>query len=195
MQLPISYFKRFKMEVDLAGLPSPRWPDGYTPVAWRPELLDKHADVLCRCFVGEVDAVVFPSLGSEFGCRGLMTELTRRRGFIPESTWLVVGPAGPCGTVQALRERGVFGGIQNVGIVPECRGLGLGKALLLQSLQAMYLSGLGRGVLEVTAQNDPAIRMYQRLGFHRAKVVYKAVPPCLSSIEQEPAFSAYERMP
>ena len=191
MQLPISYFKRFKMEADLAGLPPPRWPAGYEPVAWRPDLLDTHADVLCRCFVGEIDAVVFPSLGSAYGCRGLMTEITRRRAFIPESTWLVVGPSGPCGTVQALRDRGVFGGIQNVGIVPECRGLGLGKALLLQALRGMLDSGLGRGVLEVTAHNELAIRMYQRLGFRRAKVVYKAVPPCLTPVEQETAIPVF----
>jgi GNAT superfamily N-acetyltransferase len=191
MQLPISYFKRFKMEVDLAGLPSPRWPDGYAPVAWHPDLLDAHADVLCRCFVGEIDAVVFPSLGSAFGCRGLMTEITRRRAFIPESTWLVVGPAGPCGTVQALRDRGTFGGIQNVGIVPELRARGLGNALVLQALQGMVRSGLGRGVLEVTAQNESAIRLYQRLGFRRAKVVYKAVPPCLTPLGQETAIPVF----
>ena len=131
------------------------------------------------------------SLGSTFGCRGLMTEISRRRAFIPESTWLVVGPSGPCGTVQALRDRGVFGGIQNVGIVPEARGLGLGNALLLQSLQGMVRSGLGRGVLEVTAQNEPAIRLYQRLGFRRAKVVYKAVPPCLTPLGQETAIPVF----
>ena len=39
----------------------------------------------------------------------------------------------------------------------------------------MYASGLGRVVLEVTAQNDAAVRLYRRLGFRRARVVYKAV--------------------
>ena len=191
MHLPISYFKRFKMEVDLAGLPPPRWPDGYRPVEWRPDLLDDHAEVLCRCFVGEIDSTVFPSLGSVYGCRGLMAEIARRRAFIPESTWLLVGPLGPCGTVQALRDRGVFGGIQNVGVVPESRGAGLGKALLLQALHGMARTGLGRGVLEVTAQNEPAIRLYQRLGFRRAKVVYKAVPPCLIPIGPETAIPVF----
>ena len=105
-----------------------------------------------------------------------MAEIARRRSFIPEATWLLVGPEGACGTVQAMRERGVLGAIQNIGILPSWRGRKLGEALLLQSLLGMYASGLGRAVLEVTANNDTAIRLYRRLGFRRSKVVYKAVP-------------------
>lgn len=174
LSLAVSYFKRYKMEADLAGMPAPGWPDGFRPQPWQPGLLDAHADVLARCFAGGLDSFVFPSLGSPEGCRVLMNEIVRRRAFVPEATWLVVGPDGPCGTVQALRERGVLGAIQNVGILPDHRGRGLGRALLLEALRGMYLSGLGRVVLEVTAQNDAAVRLYARLGFRRAKVVYKA---------------------
>jgi ribosomal protein S18 acetylase RimI-like enzyme len=173
--LAVSYFKRYKMEADLALLPGAVWPAGFRAVAWSAELLDAHADVLSRCFQGEVDSVVFPSLGSLDGCRGLMAEIARRRAFIPEATWLAVGPDGPCGSVQALRERGALGAIQNVGILPALRGRGLGQALLVEALRGMYHSGLGRAVLEVTAQNEAAVRLYRRLGFRRAKVVYKAV--------------------
>jgi ribosomal protein S18 acetylase RimI-like enzyme len=174
--LAISYVKRYKMEIGLAGLPPPAWPDGFVPAAWRPDLLDAHAQTLCGCFQGGIDASVFPSLGNLDGCRGLIAEIAHRRAFIPEATWLAVGPDGPCGTVQALRERGVVGAIQNVGIVPGWRGRGVGRALLLQALRGMWLSGLGRAVLEVTANNDAAVRLYRRLGFLRSKVVYKAIP-------------------
>jgi GNAT superfamily N-acetyltransferase len=176
MSALVSWFKRYKMEVGLAGLPRPVWPDGFRPVAWRPDLLETHADVLCQCFQGEVDAVVFPSLGHRDGCIGLMAEIARRRAFISEATWLLVGPEGACGTVQALRERGVLGAIQNVGILPAWRGRRLGEALLLQALNGMCASGLGRAVLEVTSNNEGAIRLYRRLGFRRSRVLYKAVP-------------------
>jgi len=175
--LTISYFKRYKMEIDLPGLPGPRWPIGFQPVGWRTDLLEMHAEVLCRCFQNEIDAAVFPSLANPDGCRNLMNEISRRRAFIPEATWLVVGPEGPCATVQALRDRGVLGAIQNIGVVPTHRGRGLGRALLLQSLAGMYENGLGRAVLEVTAHNESAVRLYCQVGFRRAKVVYKAVPP------------------
>src|SRR5260370_782669 len=35
--------------------------------------------------------------------------------------------------------------------------------------------GLARARLEVTAQNDRAVRLYRSLGFRRCKTVYKAV--------------------
>jgi ribosomal protein S18 acetylase RimI-like enzyme len=178
--LAISYFKRYKMEIDLAGLPPPCWPAGFACAGWREDLLELHADMLAQSFDGSPDAVVFPSLGHRAGCRGLMGEIVKRRAFIPEATWLVVGPDGPCGTIQALRERGVLGAIQNVGIAPRWRGRGLGRTLLLQSLRGMYASGLGRAVLEVTASNDAAVGLYLRMGFRRTKVVYKAVPACTS---------------
>ena len=144
--------------------------------AWRPGLLGAHAEVLFACFRDEVDSVVFPSLGSRDGCSALMAEIARRRNFVPEATWLLLGPEGPCGTVQALRERTGLGSIQNVGIAPGWRGRGLGEALLLRALHGFRDAGLGRAVLEVTAQNDGAVRLYRRVGFRCTKTLYKAVP-------------------
>jgi ribosomal protein S18 acetylase RimI-like enzyme len=138
-------------------------------------LLEAHADVLFRCFEGEIDAQVFPSLGNREGCSLLMAEIARRKAFVPDATYLLVGPEGPCGTVQGMRERGVFGAIQNIGIVPTSRGRRLGRALLLCALGGFRVTGLGRAVLEVTARNDSAMRLYQRLGFRRIKTLYKAV--------------------
>lgn len=184
--LAISYFKRYKMEIGLAGLAAPAWPTGFSAVGWRSELFEPHVEVLAACFHGGLDTVVFPSLGSREGCRGLMNEIVRRRAFIPEATWLLVGPDGPCGTVQALRDRGVLGAIQNVGVVPGQRGRGLGEALLRQSLRGMWQSGLGRAILEVTATNDTAVRLYHRMGFCRTKVIYKAVPTLPASSDERP---------
>src|SRR5436309_1132826 len=65
----ISYFKRFRMEIDLNDLPPPEaLPQGYTWIAWDQSLVDAHADVKAQCFADEVDAVVFPSLSNRDGC-------------------------------------------------------------------------------------------------------------------------------
>jgi ribosomal protein S18 acetylase RimI-like enzyme len=174
--LAAGYHKRYKMEVALAGLPRPRWPAGFTPRRWHADLLTPHGEVLAACFEGSPDALIFPSLGSVAGAVGLMAEIARRRAFLPEATWLLEGPEGPCGTIQAMCERPGLGGIQNVGILERWRGKGLGRALLLQSLHGMYDAGMGRAVLEVTASNATAIRLYAALGFRRSRVVYKTVP-------------------
>jgi GNAT superfamily N-acetyltransferase len=172
----VCYFKRFKMETGLDGLPEARLPAGYHWAAWHSGLLELHADVLYACFHNELDSVVFASLGSREGCVLLMSEIARRRNFVPEATWLLVGPGGPCGTIQALCERSGLGSIQNVGIAPGSRSRGLGEALVLRALHGFRQLGLGRAILEVTAQNDGAIRLYRRLGFRCTKTLYKAVP-------------------
>ncbi len=177
--MQISYFKRYKMEIDLGSLPAPVLPAGFTFLPWQRELLETHAEVLFESFYQEIDALVFASLGDRLGCQALMTEIARKPGFIPEATWLLQGPCGPCGSVQGLRERTGMGAIQNLGIIASCRGQGLGKALLLQALHGFQLHGLPRALLEVTAQNDTAIRLYRQIGFRRSKTLYKAVSdPC-----------------
>ena len=170
------YFKRFKMEIDLvAPPPAAHLPAGFTWMPWDDGLLDLHADVLFRSFHEEIDALVFPSLGDRVGCQQLMNEIRRKRGFVPGATWLVACDDGYCGTVQGVSERTGLGAIQNLGVLPRYRGRGLGSALLLQALAGFRRAGLGLGFLEVTAQNDAAVRLYRRLGFRRKKTLYKAV--------------------
>ena len=51
----------------------------------------------------------------------------------------------------------------------------LDRAALEQALAGFRRLGLRRASLEVTADNSRAVRLYQRLGFRRAKTVYKIV--------------------
>jgi GNAT superfamily N-acetyltransferase len=173
--MSIAYFKRFKMEIDLHDAP-PAFglPPGYSWVPWDYELVEPHAEVKYYSFQEEIDACVFPSLASRQGCYYLMREISRKSGFLAEATWLVACPAGYCGTVQGIQERTGIGAIQNLGVMPLHRGRGVGKALLLQALHGFRRAGLGRAVLEVTAQNDAAVRLYRSIGFRCRKTVYKA---------------------
>ncbi|MBY0523675.1 MAG: N-acetyltransferase [Gemmataceae bacterium] len=174
--MKISYFKRFKMEIDLADAPPvPMLPEGFAWIAWEDALVEAHAEVKFHCFQDEIDATVFPSLGNRTGCHNLMGEIRRKQGFLSAATWLITGPSGNCGTVQGVRERYGLGAIQNLGVTPSHRGCGLGSALLLKALEGFRRAGLQRAFLEVTAQNDAAVRLYRRLGFRCRKTVYKAV--------------------
>jgi len=176
----LTYFKRYRMEIDLDKpiFAAPSLPDDYQLLQWDPSTLEVHADAKYRSFAFEIDANVFPCLGEREGCSRLMTEITRREGFCAESTWLLNhvqnGEVEGCGTIQGIRDRYGFGAVQNLGITPSHRGLGLGTVLLYKALEGFRRVGLRRSFLEVTAQNSGALRLYQRLGFRRVKTVYKA---------------------
>lgn len=178
-----TYFKRFRMDADLTA---PRrlapLPAGYRFVAWNEALLDVHARTKFRSFRSEIDSQVFPCLGNLEGCRRLMREIRNKSGFLPNATWLVVrndafGDLEWCGTIQGVVDKLGVGSIQNIGVVPSQRSFGLGTCLIEQALAGFRGHGLRRASLEVTADNSRAVRLYQRLGFRRAKTVYKVVEP------------------
>jgi ribosomal protein S18 acetylase RimI-like enzyme len=172
----VAYFKRFRMEVDLGEIPPvPSLPAGYHWLGWNEDRLDQHAEVKFRSFIDEIDAIVFTSLSSPEGCLNLMREIRHKPGFRPEATWLIAQGDELCGTVQGVSQRSGVGAIQNLGVTALHRGRGLGVALLLRALHGFARAGLGRGLLEVTAQNDSAVRLYRRVGFRGKKTLYKAV--------------------
>jgi ribosomal protein S18 acetylase RimI-like enzyme len=177
VQHSISYFKRFRMEIELQAVlpPVPVLPPGYSWVAWEDWFWEQHAEVKYQCFVEEIDSVVFSSLSNREGCRRLMQEIAAKPGFKPEATWMIACADSYCATVQGVRERTGMGAIQNLGVTAPHRGRGLGTALLLKALHGFQHCGAHRAHLEVTAQNDAALRIYRRLGFRCRKTLYKAV--------------------
>jgi GNAT superfamily N-acetyltransferase len=182
-EMSVSYFKRFRMEIDLRGRSFVEFavPPGYRLLAWDPDLIAEHAEAKYFSFRHEIDADVFSCLGDSDGCYRLMTEISDREDFLPEATWLAVyvgsgrEPIEFCGTIQGIRASSRLGGIQNIGITPPHRRRGVGSALIAAALAGFQQVGLPRAYLEVTCQNEPAVRLYKQLGFQRTKTLYKAV--------------------
>ncbi len=179
-----TYHKRFRMERPLdRPLPPPPPPAGFHWQPWRDDLLDLFARVKHDSFAGEVDAVVFPNFASPAGCRELMRAIRGQRGFCRASTWLLVGPDGAVGTVQGVCQPGRLGAVQNVGVLPGWRGLGLGRALVLKALHGFRASGMRAAYLEVTAANASAVGLYRRLGFRCSRTLYKLTTVAPTAVE------------
>lgn len=177
----LTYFKRYRMEIDLETglLAAPNPPPQYQLVPFDPSLLREHALAKYHSFRYELDVHVFPCLGRRDGCLRLMREISRRDGFVPEATWLVRHRCRASGRIEAIGTvQGIgsdrWGAIQNLGVCQSHRGLGLGTTLMLAAAAGFRSLGLTRMHLEVTTDNTAALRLYQRLGFRRARVVYKA---------------------
>jgi ribosomal protein S18 acetylase RimI-like enzyme len=172
------------MQIDLRGswnpVKLPPLPPGYDLLTWDESIRESHARAKFESFRDELDTNIFSCLGNEEGCRRLMRDISFRDGFLPESTWLLVKKsperkmAVPCGTIQAIRIAPRIAAIQNVGVIPSQRGLGFGARLVNHALAGMRASRIEFGQLEVTAHNLGAIRLYERLGFLKLKVVYKS---------------------
>ncbi len=161
-------------------LPPPQLPEGYRFVRWRDDLVDRHAAVKYESFRGEMDSTVFPALGDLSSCRRLMADISVQQAFVSQATWLVTrcslpdDPFADCGTIQGLAASTALGAIQNVGITPEARGLGIGRALVLKALHGFRAAGMRRVYLEVTAENAPAVQLYRGIGFRIIRTMYKA---------------------
>src|SRR5262245_50838233 len=168
-----TYVKRLRMEAPLRSPPRPTVPPGIALVPWAPDLVRAHAEVKYRSFRDTLDAAIFPNLGVLDGCLQLMRTIADHDGFLPQATWLVRGPDGYCGCIQGVQAGGRVGMIQNLAVLEECRGLGIGTALLRAALCGFRAAGLGAAQLEVCAKNAAAVRLYHRAGFVTCKTLYR----------------------
>lgn len=177
----VTYYKRFRMEIDLnhVRLERAQLPAGYVLLPWDGSLLERHAEAKFESFRDELDSDVFPCLGELSGCRHLMSEIVQRATFVAQATWLIgfaeFGRHEDCGTIQGVIQGGGWGAVQNVGVARAHRGQGLGRALVLHSLTGFREAGVPRVYLEVTARNLPAVALYRSVGFRLARTTYKAV--------------------
>ena len=176
------YFRRFRMEFDFAEreIPPPQLPDGYLLTPWSDLDVERHASAQYLSFRNELDAQVFPCLSTLDGCRNLIAQIAGQSNFVSAATWLVCRrgdapglPVTDCGTMQGLAGRRGTGAVQNVGITPEHRGLGLGRALVLQGLRGFRDTGMRRVHLEATAENSAAVELYRSIGFRLVKTTYR----------------------
>lgn len=179
--MSLAYYKRFRMVYDLtrATVTPSVLPDGYVWTPWEMGQEDRHALVKFHSFRDEIDSEVFECLGDYHGCYQLMKDIALQTGFLPDATWLITIPGSTgyedCGTIQGVSVSETTGCIQNVGIVPTHRGLGLGRALVERCLQGFQTAGMKRVTLEVTATNNAAVELYRTVGFVVTRTMFRQI--------------------
>ena len=73
--------------------------------------------------------------------------------------------------IALVARRDTEGWIGGMGVVAPHRRKGIGEATLVAALDAARAAGIERVRLEVLEQNEPARRLYERLGFERLRVL------------------------
>jgi ribosomal protein S18 acetylase RimI-like enzyme len=94
-------------------------------------------------------------------------------------------PLGFC----VLGVRGDEGWIGGMGVATAARRRGIGEALLRAVIDEARARGLRRIVLEVLEQNEPARRLYERLGFEHVRDLE------IWSLEDAPPSAAGHELP
>ena len=88
------------------------------------------------------------------------------------SRWYVVADDGTGGVLgyAGLMVNGPDADVQTVAVVPSAQGRGLGAVLLSALLEEAVARRATAVLLEVRADNPPAIALYQRFGFEQLAV-------------------------
>lgn len=184
--MSIQYVKRLQMVFDFTKtkLAEAELPQEFRFISWDRSLLEAHADVKHRGFRNDSDGEIFPTFRSYDRCLSLMQAIAEGPSFLPEATLLIAyghrdgeeqGPLEYVANIQGMRHAAEVGAIQNVAVLPDFRGRGIGRALVLGSLRGFRGVGVDRVTLEVTADNNHAVRLYQHIGFTTYKVYFREI--------------------
>jgi ribosomal protein S18 acetylase RimI-like enzyme len=96
--------------------------------------------------------------------RALISDSAERVFFGAFARTSLVGMVGVGREQGAKKRHTAF--VRSMYVAPECRGLGIGRRLLDAAIQrARDWAGVEQVILEVTADNEAAVRLYRAAGF------------------------------
>ena len=151
------------MRWEAAAVPQPGLPQGYTH---RPFTLGRDEEPLT-----ELQNAAF---GDTWGfCPNTVDEIAARVRMSrsdPEGILLILDsdiPAAYCWTTRSENRFGSIGWISMVGVRPEYRGEGIGRAALAAGMTFLRGKGVEGIELEVDSLNVPARKLYDKLGFRK----------------------------
>ena len=158
---------------DVATYWNMRWEAAVTPPL---ELPHEYA---LRAFIPDRDEQALTDLqnaafGDTWGfCPNTVEEIAfkvRMSRSDPEGILLITDanmPAAYCWTTRSENRFGSIGWISMVGVRPEYRGEGIGRAALAAGMTFLSDKGVEGVELEMDSENVPARRLYARLGFRK----------------------------
>lgn len=133
-------------------------------------------ETLLRSYEGSLDC---PELEGARSAEEILDGHRAHGIYQPQRWWLALSDARPVAVVL-LADVPEWGGwdLGYLGVVPEARGRGIGRALTCRALAAARDAGAGQFTLTVDERNLPARALYGRLGFeqHDERLVYLAFP-------------------
>jgi ribosomal protein S18 acetylase RimI-like enzyme len=167
------HYSRYFLELPLQTYKTParNAADGIVP--WDPTLLPQAAEVACKGYLNETDALICEDYGSTPGCESYLRSLVDNPGcgtFLPGASYIALDDRSrPCGFIISSRISGGAGMIPQIAIHPSHQGRGIGGGLMRQALGSFQSLGYRSVSLTVTGKNRRAFDWYRRIGFRALK--------------------------
>jgi ribosomal protein S18 acetylase RimI-like enzyme len=172
----LSTFDRNFMRIDLrrAVLPEARVRRAVTIDRWTDVLQDATAHLISSAYQGHVDSRINDQYRTAAGARRFLHNIVQYPGcgvFFRPASYAAFEPSSGllCGiSLSSLVSRD-RGHITQICVSKEVKGSGVGYALLRQSLMALSDMGCRAATLTVTAANEGAVALYERVGFQTVR--------------------------
>jgi ribosomal protein S18 acetylase RimI-like enzyme len=166
------HYSRYFLELPLQTYKMPAR-DADAIVPWDPTLLPQAAEVACKGYLNETDALISEDYGSTPGCESYLRSLVENPGcgtFLPGASYIALDDhSRPCGFIISSRISGGAGMIPQIAIHPSHQGRGVGGSLMRQALGSFQSLGYRSVSLTVTGKNRRAFDWYRRIGFRALK--------------------------
>jgi ribosomal protein S18 acetylase RimI-like enzyme len=172
----LSAFDRNFMRIDLRRAPLA---EGQVrrPVhidRWTDQHQDATAHLIAAAYAGHVDSRINDQYRNALGARRFLYNIVQFPGcgsFFRPASYAAFEPARGvlCGISLASLVSTDCGHITQICVSPEAQGTGIGHELLRQSLIALRDVGCRSASLTVTAANEGAVALYERVGFRTVR--------------------------
>jgi ribosomal protein S18 acetylase RimI-like enzyme len=142
---------------------------------WSEQDYQPSAGLITAAYRDHVDSLINDQYRTLSGSLRFLNNIVRFPGcgtFDPEASFVAVNRRSHAlvGAILCSRVRYDTGHVTQICVLPEHRGLGLGKALLAAAVQNLSQRKFSALSLTVTEANTPAVDLYARLGFEKKRV-------------------------
>jgi ribosomal protein S18 acetylase RimI-like enzyme len=155
--------------------------DGLRLEPWDDRWFEPCARLIQRAYAGHIDADINDQYRTEAGAMRFLKNIVILPGcgqFQQQASYVVRQTAASeelAGVVLASCVSHGVGHTTQICVLPEFRKLALGRRLMAASIQALRAARYHALTLTVTARNERAVRLYERIGFHTVKTFRAAV--------------------
>ncbi|TLZ64810.1 MAG: GNAT family N-acetyltransferase [Methanobacteriota archaeon] len=160
----VERFSRIRMEASLGKTDPPSVPMSH------PEVTDVEDIVrfLMHVYEGHIEQQFGMHTGSDGEWRDYVTGIWKGDSgtYLPVASWAARDSAGLSGVALVTHWMG-SPLLSELGVRGDARRRGLGRALVVQSMNALVDLGYDRLGLYVTVGNNPAVNLYKALGFRQ----------------------------